>query len=984
MVALGLILVPPGLAQIPLHASSSDKTGAASSGSTRVGAGGFGSGPDFTPLAPLYIQSPDQVRIITGGKLPPKDWDDAKEFSAVETLTKDGKFQDALPAARRALGSNQADRIRWLMMAAWLERNTGGLETAERYLREAAGRCGDRRDARWAAVRAQLADLLRQRGDFAGSHQLWTTLAASPPAAALPQTLEGRGMVLAELGEWEEAEKCLTAAVAAWPAQGGGHAADLLQARYNLAALYVRLGFFDKAQPILNEITLSVEVPPQHPGRIRPLVALGFLAARRDLETDPATRQLVRGLLEEASTAVEFTQGKESPAAAEILTALAALDSREGLRAEAAARYQYALMIRLQKLGGEHPATLTTLHDQGELLLDEGEPGKARQKFGQAAAGFARRLGPQHPAAAAALEKSALCAALLGREEEAAAAALSLADAHASQRQCLLSFASSREIADFYRDGVPWDLPCQLGHAGLALRGALLFKGTADEEMTRQRYLLMRAREDPGTHELLTRLRTARAGLRQQMLRESAASEQSLRRAREAVETAEAEIARAFHQQNTGPYGRDLTLTALRSAVGKSGALVEYLKYRHRTLEQPGGSEYYAVVVFPGGTGESHFLRLGTAAELDAAVARFHEKVRTSATPAADVAGAAAELHRLLWQPVAPFLKKVREVAISPHGQLNFVPFAALADAGGTFAGEQLTIRTLASARDLLDKTTTPRHTGPPRATALLVGNPYINDSRVLALRQSPDPGTHRGPEAKPDQPDRPLQLGHLQQAEAEARTLHERLFQGGWHSTLIADEEATEEKLTAILTKAPPPRLIHFATHGLFQDQPTGGPADILRHGGLALAGAQTTLNQWFQGQTLPAARDGILLSDEVAALDLHGTELAVLSACRTGAGEALDVEGVMGLRRAFTIAGARSLLAALWVIEDGETHNLMHAFYETWLEGRPAATALQQAQSAALIRLRTQSPGGIGGAIRGAGAFIILSRGPLGTGQK
>ena len=939
-------------------------------------AGGYGSGPDFTPLAPLYIKSPDQVRIVAAGNLKLIGWDDSKELAAVETLIREGKFQAALIPARRALGSNQADRIRWLMVTAWLERNTGSLDTAERYLREAAGRCGNSGHAQWAGVQTQLADLLRQRGDYQGSYQLWSTLAALPEAAGLPQTLEGRGMVLAELGEWEEAERCLGAAIAAWR-DSGGRGLDLLQARYNLAALYVRLGFYDKAQPILNEIALSTDVPPQHPVRIRPLVALGFLVARRDPAMDLPTRQLVRGLLEEASAGMEFTQGKESPAAAEILTALAALDCREGLPAEAMDRYQYALMIRLQKLGGEHPATLTTMHEQGELLLNDGDPGKAGQKFGLAAAGFARRLGPRHPAAVAALERSALCAALLGREAEATTAALSLAEAHASQRQCLLSFASSREIADFYRGGMPWDLPCQLGNASLALRSALLFKGTADEEMTRQRYLLMRAREDPQTHHLLLRLQTAKARLRQQMLHESSVSVHSLRHAHEAVDEAESQIARAFHEHKSGPYGQDLTLMALRSAVGMSGALVEYLKYPHRTLEQPRGTEHYAAVVLLGRTGDCHFIRLGPAAELDAAVARFHQKVRTQEVPGAEVAAAAAELHQRLWQPVASLLKYVREVAVSPHGQLNFVPFAALPDADGIFAGEQLTIRTLASARDLVDKTESPRLAGHPRNTALLVGNPFFNDSSVLR----PRPGSLRG---TPDTAAQPPQLGHLKQAEAEARLLQERLVWGGWQSTLIADEEATEERLMTLLGQSPPPRLLHFATHGLFQDRPTGGPADILGRGGLALAGAQTTLNQWFKGQSLPTARDGILLSDEVATLNLHGTELAVLSACRTGAGEVLDVEGVMGLRRAFTIAGARSLLVALWVIGDGETKVLMQAFYETWLEGRSASSALQQAQSAALVRLRSQSSGGVGTAIRGAGAFMILSRGPLGLAQK
>jgi CHAT domain-containing protein len=85
------------------------------------------------------------------------------------------------------------------------------------------------------------------------------------------------------------------------------------------------------------------------------------------------------------------------------------------------------------------------------------------------------------------------------------------------------------------------------------------------------------------------------------------------------------------------------------------------------------------------------------------------------------------------------------------------------------------------------------------------------------------------------------------------------------------------------------------------------------------------------------------------------------------------------MGLRRAFSVAGAQALLVTLWKVEDGETRRLMQAFYENWLEGGAPATALQAAQTAALQRLRLLPQQGLGGAIRGAGAFMAQTRGPV-----
>src|SRR5262249_41033605 len=68
----------------------------------------------------------------------------------------------------------------------------------------------------------------------------------------------------------------------------------------------------------------------------------------------------------------------------------------------------------------------------------------------------------------------------------------------------------------------------------------------------------------------------------------------------------------------------------------------------------------------------------------------------------------------------------------------------------------------------------------------------------------------------------------------------------------------------------------------------------------GLALAGA----NQRAQ----PGQEDGILTALEVESLDLRQVQLVVLSACETGLGQTASGEGVLGLQRAFQMAGARA----------------------------------------------------------------------------
>ncbi|WP_208343971.1 CHAT domain-containing protein, partial [Aetokthonos hydrillicola] len=92
--------------------------------------------------------------------------------------------------------------------------------------------------------------------------------------------------------------------------------------------------------------------------------------------------------------------------------------------------------------------------------------------------------------------------------------------------------------------------------------------------------------------------------------------------------------------------------------------------------------------------------------------------------------------------------------------------------------------------------------------------------------------------------------------------------------------------------------------------------------------------------------AEDGILTAEDVSGLDLLNTELVVLSACETGLGAVQAGEGVFGLRRAFVLAGAKTLVMSLWKVPDQQTQELMTDFYRRLLQGEPRAEALRMAQ--------------------------------------
>lgn len=87
-------------------------------------------------------------------------------------------------------------------------------------------------------------------------------------------------------------------------------------------------------------------------------------------------------------------------------------------------------------------------------------------------------------------------------------------------------------------------------------------------------------------------------------------------------------------------------------------------------------------------------------------------------------------------------------------------------------------------------------------------------------------------------------------------------------------------------------------------------------------------------------------LTAREIASIDLRGTQLVVLSACDSGLGELGWNEGIYGLRRALTIAGAQAQVVSLWKIDDVATSQLMSRYYGELRNGMGRSEALRQAQ--------------------------------------
>jgi CHAT domain-containing protein len=336
----------------------------------------------------------------------------------------------------------------------------------------------------------------------------------------------------------------------------------------------------------------------------------------------------------------------------------------------------------------------------------------------------------------------------------------------------------------------------------------------------------------------------------------------------------------------------------------------------------------------------------------------------------------------------------VRELFVSPDGELNRLPFAALPVAGskgggiadgpitadGKTLGDAVALRLLTTGRDLL-RLQQPAKAG---AAPVLIANPDFNAASRSATGGSSATTTATaaastagstaagagGPAVQHGGQQRSAGLRGLTAwqplggTEQEARQLAPLLGSGA----VISGPAAT----ASVVLAQRAPRILHIASHGFcLADQAAagakaaGGPAATgtwarpPTGGGAGDGSAATTPSREdplqrsglvFAGANRPDANpsdDSYLTAAEATAMDLEGTELVTLSACETGLGGVRSGEGVHGLQRSLAVAGARSTLLSLWKVDDYLTVTFMERYYKRLKAGEGRADALRNTQN-------------------------------------
>jgi CHAT domain-containing protein/Flp pilus assembly protein TadD len=811
----------------------------------------------------------------------------------------------------------------------------------------------------------------------------------------LGHTLHQLGALLVQLGRLQEGRSCLERAVVIDRKTLRPGDPDLAVGLSNLGLALLDLGKLAEAASHLEEALAIFRkaLPPDHPDLGS---ALHNLAAvlRAQGKLDAA-----RTHLEGALAIFRKARPPDPQALARGLSNLGDLLAEQGKPAAALEYIEQAVAALRKALPHDHPDLACGLNNLGSQLSQMGRRDEARRHLEEALAICKKLLPLDHPHQAIARLNLGTVLWATGQHDEGWSHLSGAAAAWAGYTRRLAEGSAQRDHPNLIRPHRVY-LDRLLGAAaGDDLAGPrreevllriLECKGIGDDALGARREALLRqaSPEARATAGQLLPLQRRLADLLLQGPGRLAPQKHRERCAELQREIDKLERALALRLQPYALVQRALAATPadLAARLGPGAVLIETVRFQPRDLGDgaaPRPPQYAAALLWPaagGGAPNVRLVFLGDAAPIERAVAAWRAAIQQGqADPPAG-----RDLRRLLWGPLARALpEKTARLVVAPDGELALVPLEALKLGDGKYLIEHYQISYVSSGRDLMPRSARSREEGRPAA------EPRLPLTAAVLADPDYDAGGPLGPmlpEAAPAGLKFARLPGFAREAKAVGALLGDR---PGWRVAAARGAAASEEALA----KEPRPRLLYLITHGFFLEDvqrdaskeklrdlelvgprlrlPSFGEDPRLRSG-LALAGA----NQW-QERSAKGLSDGLLTALEVENLDLWGTELVVLSACETGRGEVQVGEGVLGLRRAFQLAGAQTVLASLWKVPDAETERLMTDTLSRWLKGTPPHEALRQAQLEMIGRLRAEAPRPRGDAARAEPRGPLTARG-------
>lgn len=805
-------------------------------------------------------------------------------------------------------------------------------------------------DAYVAALAGALASVQRAKGLTRESEQSFLhaidvsneTLGRDDPETALLMTQ--LGSLYTAQGDYAKAEPLLEQSVSITARALGDHP-RLVTALRDIALLHQIRGDYVRARSELQRaLDIANRTLTENDFEYIAVVNnLGDLdIAMGDLEhAEPLTRQSL--------AAIERTLGPNDIRAANPLMNLAIIARERGDYGQAMDYLQRAYALRSKVLGVEHTETAALLIVIGNVYEEDGQFQSAIETFQRAHDVLERTAGPYHEYTLMAMGNMARTYAAEGKLNEAVQEQAQYDALVEKVIAFNLALGSEREKlayeqTTFEKMGRTISLnlqeaPHDRAAAELAASAILRRKGRVLDALADSREALRR-RLDPDDQTLLDEFSSATRDLSKLALAGPGKTPSAEYRARLAALETQRESLEARISRRSAEFRADTeepSLAAVRAALPHDTALVQFVVYepfdfKASSDKSAHGDERYAVYVTRRGV-PPRGTDLGPAQAIDDLVRRVREAFRDPSR--ADAMTRARALDERVFKPVRALAGDAAHLLIAPDGALNLVPFEAMVDVRGRFEVQRYAISYLSSGRDVLRLQVARASASPPVVVAdPAFGEPSGAAATGAAVRNAAA-AAERSSVYFP-----PLD-GTAEEAAAIQHVLPKAM--------VLTGAKATKSALLRVRA----PSILHIASHAFFvnADAAAGGTrmrsmtthvgsSNPLLRSGIALAGAN-----------LPSRGGaGILTALDASTLNLWGTKLVTLSACDTGLGDVTDGEGVYGLRRAFFVAGAESIVMSLWPVSDYVTRTIMTRYYRGLARGEGRAAALRRVQLAML----------------------------------
>ncbi len=654
---------------------------------------------------------------------------------------------------------------------------------------------------------------------------------------------------------------------------------------------------------------------------------------------------------------------------------------------QAEALLQSTIPECVSRLGSEHLITLTAQVYLGRLSVLLGNYTRAEQIFSESRGIAQTRWGPNHPLYCSATLQLGIVQSI-GQQRERALETLFQACANQTEglvriarafpESFTLGFLKTLQeqtaiLFSFIEQHMPDSgIAAEIGFQMALQRKAVAYEASlkSQERMLEQAY--------PETAALFDTLKNARVELAQRTLgewtqkEEPQAQQARMRELETEIHRLEGTINRQIPRKIDSFFSFEhATTQSIQEGLNKGEILVDFLCYPFYELTATGPVEkedrYMAFVLGKQGTISMVFL--GSAQSIDQKIKQYRSSIMMGPSNQGSSKGRFSDqnlylqshgrqLFRSLFQPVfqkclsKPQPNGFHSWVLSPDGQLNLLPFESLILPDGQFLIEEHVVRYVTTSRELLfpDKPAQKRHS----RKAFLFADPAFSvpsEKRQKGLEET-------NPILRAFREDH-VCFEPLHGTQTEIQQITKLLTENQIPVVAFSGINATRNTLFS----AQSPWILHIATHGFFlqksvrssdESRPRG--VDVLSpsfRSGMVMSG----INNLIQGKALPKDfHSPILTSYDIFGIDLFGTELVILSACETGVGEIENGEGVMGLRRAFLTAGAKTLMGSLWKVPDSSTQKLMRAFYQNLLTGMPKSQSLRKAQLNLINEFRMQ----------------------------